>query len=158
MSMAPSTLAGPPEPPCSARACWAQPSRLIPASTFAHDAVAQHTRMIRYNSTGTSSRAYSRSAVVRFGTRQASLRFSSTAIAGGMAHSQFHTYWCTISEAVSRKTKPILVMPFDSRLSCWRHSVAVHLFTVERTRSLAMPSSHLRRWAHSERSVIIGPA
>ena len=56
------------------------------------------------------------------------------ATAGGIAHSQLHPYWCTISDAVSRKRKPARVTPLDSRLSCWRHKVAVHLLTVERTR------------------------
>jgi len=43
--------------------------------------------------------------VVRFGTFQASL--STAATPGGMAHSQFHTYWCTISEAASKNANPI---------------------------------------------------
>src|SRR6202012_3062774 len=157
-SSAPSILTAPLDTPCSAWACRAQRSRLMPASTLTQEAVAQATRTIREISTGTSSTAEIRSAVVRLGTRQASLRLSSAATAGGTAHHQLHTYWCTISDADSRNRNTARVKPLANRLSCERHSVAVHLLTIELTSSRIMPSSHLRRWCHSERTVTIGPA
>src|SRR6202012_3610291 len=157
-SSAPSILTAPLDTPCSAWACRAQRSRLMPASTLAHEAVAQAIRTTREISTGTSSTAAIRSPVVRLGTRQASLRLSSAATAGGTAHHQLHTYWWTIRAAVSRNRNAARVSPLANSESCERHRVAVHLLTIEPTSSRTMPSSHLRRWAHSERTVTMGPA
>ena len=75
-----------------------------------------------------------------------------------MIQIQFHSNASTASDVARRVRNRPRVSALSAILACIRHGYIVAAPILEPSSSRIMPSSHLRRCAHSAFSVTIGPA
>jgi hypothetical protein len=85
-------------------------------------------------------------------------RFSRIASTGGAIQIQFHLNAPIASDAVSSTMNRVRVSALISISSCMRHGYMVAAPILEPSSRRIMPSSHLRRCAHSDFTVTIAPA
>src|SRR3954454_22432674 len=136
----------------------AQPSRRTPAITVAHDVSQTAMRNHRYSSTASRVPARAMSVRVRPGTLLTRLTFNNTAMTGGVAQNQFHSNAPIATDVISSSTNSSRVSALRPILACIKHGYAVVCPTLALSSRRAMPSSHLRRCAHSDFIDSIGPA